>query len=71
NDFGKLPEEIEVLYKRIAQSRGRAVCLIIDNTCTGCFANIPHQFLNELKQRNQVLVCGNCGRILVYSGSEQ
>lgn len=71
NDFGKLPEEIKVLYKRIAQSRGRAVCLIIDNTCTGCFANIPHQFLNELKQRNQVLVCGNCGRILVYSGSEQ
>ncbi|MGD8979497.1 MAG: hypothetical protein PVH23_05460, partial [candidate division WOR-3 bacterium] len=52
NDFGKLPEEIKVLYKRIAQSRGRAVCLIIDNTCTGCFANIPHQFLNELKQRN-------------------
>ena len=68
NNFGKLPEDVKMLYKRIAQSRGKAVCLITDNTSTGCFANLPHQFLNELKQRNQVLVCGNCGRILVYSG---
>jgi predicted nucleic acid-binding Zn-ribbon protein len=71
NNFGKLPEDIKVLYKRIAKSRGKAVCLITDNTCTGCFANLPHQFLNELKQRNKVLVCGNCGRILVYSSSEK
>jgi hypothetical protein len=71
DDFGKLPEDVKTLYKRIARSRGKAVCMIIDNSCTGCYANIPHQFLNELKQRNQVLVCGNCGRILVYTGSEQ
>ena len=71
NNFAKLPEDVKALYKRIAKSRGKAVCLITDNTCTGCFANLPHQFLNELKQRNKVLVCGNCGRILVYSGSEK
>ena len=71
NNFGKLPEDVKVLYKRIAKSRGKAVCLIADNTYTGCFANLPHQFLNELKQRNKVLVCGNCGRILVYSSSEK
>ena len=71
NNFSKLPDDVKVLYKRIAKSRGKAVCLITDNTCTGCFANLPHQFLNELKQRNKVLVCSNCGRILVYSGSEE
>lgn len=71
NNFGKLPEDMKVLYNRVAKSRGRAVCLITDNTCTGCYANLTHQFLNELKKRNKILVCGNCGRILVYTGSDK
>lgn len=71
NSFAKLPEDVRALYKRIAKSRGKAVCRVVDNTCTGCFANLPHQFLNELKQRNKVLVCSNCGRILVYSDTEK
>ena len=71
NIFGKLPEDVKVLYNRVAKSRGKAVCLITDNTCTGCYANLTHQFLNELKKRNKILVCGNCGRILVYSGKDQ
>jgi predicted nucleic acid-binding Zn-ribbon protein len=70
NNFGKLPADVKILYNRIAKSRGKAVCLIIDNTCTGCYANLTHQFLNELKKRNKILVCGNCGRILVYSSSD-
>jgi len=45
--------------------------MISDNTCTGCYANLTHQFLNELKKHNKILVCGNCGRILVYSESAQ
>jgi predicted nucleic acid-binding Zn-ribbon protein len=71
NNFGKLPADVQVLYRRVAKSRGRAVCLITDNTCTGCYANLTHQFLNELKKRNKILVCGNCGRILVYPNSNE
>ncbi len=71
DNFGKLPGDVQALYTRVAKSRGKAVCMIIDNTCTGCYANLPHQFLNELKKRNKILVCSNCGRILVYSNSAQ
>jgi predicted nucleic acid-binding Zn-ribbon protein len=70
NNFSKLPDDVKELYNRIAKFRGKAVCLIIDNTCTGCFANLTHQFLNELKKGNKILLCDNCGRILVYRDSK-
>jgi predicted nucleic acid-binding Zn-ribbon protein len=69
DNFAKLPQDIKDLYARITKVRGKAVCPIVGNTCTGCFANLTHQFLNELKQRNKILLCGNCGRILVYTTS--
>ncbi len=71
NNFAKLPNDVKELYLRIAKSRGKAVCLISDNTCKGCYANLTHQFLNELKKRNRILVCDNCGRILIYEDSEK
>ena len=67
NNFAKLPEDVRALYRRIAKSRGRAVCLISDNTCTGCYANVTHQVLNEVKKGNKIILCDNCGRILVYA----
>jgi len=69
DNFAKLPNDVKDLYARITKARDKAVCPIIDNTCTGCYANLTHQFLNELKQRNKILLCGNCGRILVYTTS--
>ena len=68
--FNQLPDDVKTLYKRIAKVRDKTVCAIVDNTCTGCYANLTHQFLNELKKRNRILVCDNCGRILVYTTSE-
>ncbi len=68
-NLGLLPQDVKALYGRINNVRGKAVCPIVDNTCTGCFANIPHQMLNEVKQRNKIVLCDNCGRILVYTPS--
>ena len=65
-NFNKLPDDIKETYRKINNVRDKAVCLITDNSCTGCFANITHQFMNELKKRNKLLLCGNCGRILIY-----
>lgn len=66
NNFNILPEDTKQVYKRISKVRDRAVCEITDNTCTGCYANLTFQFLNELKKRNKILCCGNCGRILIF-----
>lgn len=68
--FNELPDDVKTLYKRIAKVRDKTVCAIVDNTCTGCYANLTHQFLNELKKRNRILLCDNCGRILVYTTPE-
>jgi predicted nucleic acid-binding Zn-ribbon protein len=70
-NFGKLPDEIKKQYNKIKKFRGNAVCLIRDETCTGCYANLTPQFLNELKKRDNLLLCDSCGRILVYVANEQ
>ncbi|UCD06643.1 MAG: hypothetical protein JSV98_05280 [candidate division WOR-3 bacterium] len=70
DNLTKLPDDVRTLYKRIAEVRDKTVCAIVDNTCTGCYANLTHQFLNELKKRNRILLCDNCGRILVYTSSD-
>jgi len=66
DNFNKLPNDIKEIYKRISGVRDKAVCLITDNACSGCFANLTHQLINELKKRNKLLLCDHCGRILVY-----
>lgn len=70
DNLTKLPEDVKTLYKRVAEVRDKTVCAIVDNTCTGCYANLTHQFLNELKKRNRILLCDNCGRILVYTSTD-
>jgi len=70
-NFGKLPNDIKEQYNRIKEVRGNAVCLIDNETCTGCFANLTPQFFNELKKRSELLLCGSCGRILVYADSDK
>jgi predicted nucleic acid-binding Zn-ribbon protein len=70
-DFALLPADARNLYARVTKVRHRAVCAIVNNTCTGCFANLTHQLLNELKKRDKMLLCDNCGRILIYTGSRE
>ena len=66
DDLKKLPVDIRKVYERITRARGNAICLVTDNTCTGCYANLTHQFLNDLKKRDRVILCESCGRILIH-----
>ena len=54
-------------YKRIrnAARNGLAVVQIDRDSCGGCFSNIPPQRQMEIKMHKKVIVCENCGRILV------
>jgi predicted nucleic acid-binding Zn-ribbon protein len=70
-NFGKLPAEIKEQYNKTRKFRGNAVCLIHNETCTGCYANLTPQFLNELKKRDSLLLCDSCGRILIYVDTEK
>lgn len=44
---------------------GLAVVPVERDACGGCFNYIPPQKQSEIKQRKKVMVCENCGRILV------
>jgi len=68
--YNELPKNIRELYRNIKKVRGKVVCLIRDETCTGCYANLTPQFLNELKRGKEILLCDSCGRILIYTHAE-
>lgn len=62
-----MDERLQYSYDRIRKSyrNGLAVVPVERDACGGCFNAIPPQRQSEIRQRKKVLVCENCGRILV------
>ena len=54
-------------YDRIRTNyrNGLAVVPVVRDACGGCFNAIPPQRQSEIRQRKKIIVCENCGRILV------
>ena len=54
-------------YDRIRNNyrNGLAVVPVERDSCGGCYNAIPPQKQSEVKQRKKIIVCENCGRILV------
>lgn len=54
-------------YDRIRNNyrNGLAVVPVERDSCGGCYNAIPPQKQSEIKQRKKIIVCENCGRILV------
>lgn len=50
---------------RFNMRNGLAVVTMDRGACGGCFAVIPPQRQHEIRARKRVIVCENCGRILV------
>jgi predicted nucleic acid-binding Zn-ribbon protein len=70
-DISKSREEVDerllTSYERIRTSyrNGLAVVPIQRDSCGGCYNSIPPQRQSEIRQRKKIIVCENCGRILV------
>ncbi len=54
-------------YKKIRGNyrNGLAVVAVERDACGGCFNAIPPQKQSEIKQHKKVMICENCGRVLV------
>jgi uncharacterized protein len=71
NDVTKARESVEDRlinsFERIRKSyrNGLAVVPIDRDSCGGCFNTIPPQRQSEIRQHKKIIVCENCGRILV------
>ena len=64
---GALDERLLFSYDRIRNNyrNGLAVVPVMRDSCGGCFNAIPPQKQSEIKQHKKIIVCENCGRILV------
>ncbi len=62
-----MEERLLFSYDRIRKSyrNGLAVVPVERDACGGCYNSIPPQKQSEIRQRKKVIVCENCGRILV------
>ena len=64
---GKVEERLLNSFMRIRKNyrNGLAVVPVERDACGGCFNAIPPQRQSEIRQRKKIIVCENCGRILV------
>lgn len=63
----EVEERLLVSYDRIRNNyrNGLAVVAVDRDSCGGCYNAIPPQKQSEVKQRKKIIICENCGRILV------
>lgn len=63
----EIEERLLFSYDRIRKNyrNGLAVVPVERDACGGCFNAIPPQKQSEIRQRKKILVCENCGRILI------
>ena len=50
-------------YQRVSTSYERVVVPVVHELCTGCLTKVPSSFRYE---KNAVVACENCGRILYF-----
>ena len=62
---GKVDPRHMSWYRRLTGKFGHAVVPVVNNLCTGCFANIPSSFVSKTNE-NRVQRCESCGRILYW-----
>jgi uncharacterized protein len=63
----KVDERLLLSYDRIRKNyrNGLGVVPVERDACGGCYNAIPPQRQSEIRQRKKIIVCENCGRILV------
>jgi len=63
----KVDDRLLASYQRIRKNyhNGLAVVPVQRDACGGCFNAVPPQRQSEIKQHKKIIICENCGRILV------
>jgi len=70
---GVLSKQIESklfkLYNTLKDKRGGVGVVNVKNeTCQGCFVNVPPQMFIEVQKNNALIRCPHCNRILYWGG---
>lgn len=64
----KIDDRLVKTYERVRKSKkGLAIVGVVKEACGGCFHKIPPQRIQEIKSKEKLVSCENCGRILVWT----
>ncbi|MFP4619247.1 MAG: zinc ribbon domain-containing protein [Spirochaetaceae bacterium] len=64
-----LDESILFKFERIIRSKaGLGIVPVNNSVCTGCHMQLPAQFVNDVRNGEDILFCPYCSRILFYEG---
>jgi predicted nucleic acid-binding Zn-ribbon protein len=65
----QLDSSLFKLYNMLKEKRqGVGVVNVKNETCQGCFVNIPPQMYIEVQRNSDLIRCPNCNRILYWDG---
>ncbi len=65
-------KDLKLRYNILIEKRGGvAVVNAKNNTCLGCYMNIPPQLFIEVMKNNRIITCPSCNRILCYNEEEE
>lgn len=53
-------------YQRVRSKYDRAVVLVIDKICHGCFQTLPTSCTRVVQEEGPLPTCESCGRILLW-----
>ncbi|HML75153.1 MAG TPA: C4-type zinc ribbon domain-containing protein [Anaerohalosphaeraceae bacterium] len=73
----KVPVEVLQIFKRVAETYDGEATATVEQTdenaanysCGGCFMGVPAEIVNVLSNRDEIMRCSNCTRILVLEDS--
>ena len=66
----QLETKLYKLYNTLKEKRkGVGVVSAKQETCQGCFVNVPPQMFIEVQKNNALIRCPNCNRILYWEGN--
>lgn len=58
-------------YEKILSHYGsRAIVLVVDDICQGCYTNLPRHTVDEIRVSEKPILCENCARILYLDDHE-
>lgn len=61
----EIDKKILSQYNRIIKGKeSLAIVKVENNSCQGCFMNVPPQVINEIKMNDRLIFCEMCARIL-------
>jgi len=71
NVLVRLDDTLVSTYERVRKGLGGgAVVRVRHRACSGCFATLPPQLIQEIRRGERLITCFTCGRILIWDDDE-